>query len=359
VSESDCVSHEGIALRPPEAVVAPHKNIDTRKEIPDQKGADPDGTEGLEPLNLPVDHDHSQPTGRTQVAATVVLLVTANLRSQHSKRAYRQALMEFLAWCAATDTTTLTKASVHEYIGELNRLRMSPATINVALCAIRRLVSELADNGLVNAGSAAGILRIKGPRRKGVRLGNWLSVEDAERLVQAPDTNTNRGKRDRALMAVLLGAGLRRSEASQLSLAQLQKREDGRVIVDLVGKHDRIRSVPIPDWTKVAIDEWIAAASVRGGAIFRRIDKAGKVQNGAISSNAIYQIVRRYAAAIGVEIAPHDVRRTFAKLAHQGHAGLDQIQLALGHSSILTTERYLGILQNLRDAPCDHLGLTV
>ncbi len=80
---------------------------------------------------------------------------------------------------------------------------------------------------------------------------------------------------------------------------------------------------------------------------------------GAISVNAIYQIVRQYSAAIGVTIAPHDVRRTFAKLAHQGHASLDQIQLALGHSSIVTTELYLGVLQNLRDAPCDHLGLKI
>jgi len=78
-----------------------------------------------------------------------------------------------------------------------------------------------------------------------------------------------------------------------------------------------------------------------------------------MSSNAIYEIVRQYAAAIGVEMAAHDARRTFARLAHLGHAGLDQIQLTLGHSSILTTERYLGVLQNLRDAPCDHLGLTI
>jgi site-specific recombinase XerC len=72
-----------------------------------------------------------------------------------------------------------------------------------------------------------------------------------------------KSKRDRALFAVLLSAGLRRSEAAQLSLAQLQKREDRWVIVDLLGKHDRIRSVPIPIWTKQAIDEWIAAADLR------------------------------------------------------------------------------------------------
>jgi integrase len=56
-------------------------------------------------------------------------------------------------------------------------------------------------------------------------------------------------------------------------------------------------------------------------------------------------------------LAPHDLRRTFAKLAHKGDAPLEQIQLSLGHASIQTTERYLGVKQSLSDAPCDHLGL--
>jgi site-specific recombinase XerD len=93
--------------------------------------------------------------------------------------------MEFIAWCNCTGTTKITKATVREYIGELNRLRMSPATVNLALCALRKLVSELADNALMSTESAARILKIKGPRRRGVRLGNWLNVENAERLVHA------------------------------------------------------------------------------------------------------------------------------------------------------------------------------
>ena len=101
------------------------------------------------------------------------------------------------------------------------------------------------------------------------------------------------------------------------------------------------------------------AAGIKAGFLFLQIDKANKVHQAAISAGAIYQIVRWYAEGIQVMAAPHDLRRTFAKLAHQGHSGLDQIQLALGHSSILTTERYLGVAQDLRDSPADHLGLAI
>ena len=209
-------------------------------------------------------------------SSDVLCLATAHLRSQHSRRAYRQALSDFFAWCALTAVTTLTKSVVIEYISELNKLRMSPATVNIALCAIRRLTAELADNGLMATDAAAAIQRIMGPRRRGVRLGNWLNIEDVERLVRAPDQTTLRGKRDRALLAVLVGAGLRRSEAAQLKFSHLQVREERWVIADLMGKDDRVRSIPIPAWTKQAVDQWAAAADLTSGQIFLRIDKAGR-----------------------------------------------------------------------------------
>jgi integrase len=70
----------------------------------------------------------------------------------------------------------------------------------------------------------------------------------------------------------------------------------------------------------------------------------------------VYKIVQHYAESLGVRIVPHDLRRTHAKLAHQGGAALEQIRFALGHASIRTTEIYLGKRQELKDAPCDHLN---
>ncbi|MGD0093383.1 MAG: site-specific integrase [Planctomycetota bacterium] len=79
-----------------------------------------------------------------------------------------------------------------------------------------------------------------------------------------------------------------------------------------------------------------------------------------MTTQSIFEVVKLYGAKIGApDLAPHDLRRTFAKLAHKGRAALEQIQLSLGHASITTAQHYLGVRQDLVDAPCDHLGLSV
>jgi len=141
----------------------------------------------------------------------------------------------------------------------------------------------------------------------------------------------------------------------------IQQRDSRWVIVDLVGKGNRVRTVPIPSWVKVAIDEWAAAAAIADGLVFRAVHKGGYLNtHGSITPQAVRDIVKEYGAQLDlVELAAHDLRRTFAKLSHKGGAGVDQIQLSLGHASLKTTEKYLGVSQDLTDAPCDHLGLSL
>jgi integrase len=131
------------------------------------------------------------------------------------------------------------------------------------------------------------------------------------------------------------------------------------VLVDMVGKGKRIRTVPMPAWSKVAIDVWVQAAAITGGPLLRPVNKGDHIVGTGLTAQAIFNVIVQYGDRISVKIAPHDLRRTFAKLAHTGHAALEQIQLSLGHASIQTTERYLGVEQDLSDAPCDHLGLRV
>ena len=167
-----------------------------------------------------------------------------------------------------------------------------------------------------------------------------------------------KGIRDRAMLSVLIGCGLRRAEAAILSVSHIQQREERWAIVDIVGKRDNMRTVPMPSWAKSAIDAWTYSAQIDEGFIFRRVNKGDNLMGNGITEQAIYNVVAGYAEKLENDgIAPHDLRRTFAKLAHKGGSPIDQIQLSLGHDSINTTEKYLGVEQDLTDAPCDHLGL--
>jgi hypothetical protein len=139
---------------------------------------------------------------------------------------------------------------------------LGAVSINVRITAVRKLAVEAADNGLLAPELANGMTRVKGVASKGVRLGNWLSVKQAQTLLNTPDVTTTKGMRDRAILAVLLGCGLRRSEVAALTVAHVQQRDGRWCIVDLVGKHGRVRTIPMPTWVKVAQDAWTAVAGV-------------------------------------------------------------------------------------------------
>ena len=201
---------------------------------------------------------------------------------------------------------------------------------------------------------------MKGVASKGVRLGNWLTAKQAQALLNAPDATTNKGLRDRAILAVLLGCGLRRSEVAALTFRHIQQRHGRWCIVDLVGKHGRVRTVPIPTWVKVAIDMWAVAAEISEGSVFRSVNRGGQVRETALNEKVVWQLIRPYAEAAGVAgIAPHDCRRTCAKLCRAAGGELEQIQMLLGHASVQTTERYLGTKQDLVHAPNDGIRLKV
>jgi len=283
-------------------------------------------------------------------------LVTNGPTSEHSKRAYSKALIDFLAWMEINHKP-FTKATIQEY---RQTLTGSPAAINLKLSAIRKLATEAADNGMLDQTIASGIRRVAGVSSHGVRSGNWLTKQQAQNIVLAPNVLTLKGLRDRAILAVMIGGGLRRSEVAKLTFDHIQQRDSRWVIVDMIGKGNHVRSVPIPSWVKLAIDEWAQSANLQSGFVFQAVHKGGFIKHESLTPQAIRDIVKQYAEQIGKpELAAHDMRRSFAKLAHKGGSGLDQIQLSLGHLSIKTTEKYLGVSQNLTDAPCDHLGLAL
>jgi integrase/recombinase XerD len=288
----------------------------------------------------------------------IINLVVDGLNSDHSKRAYQQSLSDFMGWWNKRGRPNFCKAEVLAYKESLRRRNLSTSSINLRLCAVRRLAVEAVDNGLIASDIAAGISHVKDMHVRGVRAGNWLTKKEAERLLQAPDVTTIDGLRDRAILAIMIGAGLRRSEIANLQVNHFQERDGRWCLVDLMGKGNKIRTVALPEFCKSAIDAWLKASGITTGPLFRAFKRhySGTFP-GKLSTQTVYNIVKRYAKICGLGVKTHDLRRTHAKLCYAGGAPLDQIQISLGHASLVTTERYLGLQQNLAVAPCDFLKL--
>ncbi len=284
--------------------------------------------------------------------------VLNRLTSVCSQRTYEHAIREFIDWYCSEPRLAFNKTVVTRYRIALEQKHYAPSTINLRLAAVRRLAYEAADCGLLSADLAAGIRRVKGARRLGVRIGNWLTAEEGKRLLGAYGTANSRQLRDRAMVAVLIGCALRRAEAAALRIEDIQLREGHWIIADLKGKGGHIRTVPVPDWVKTMIDAWTTGAGLTEGILFRAINKAGRVWGNGFTPKVIWSIVKEAAAKSGLSgLAPHDLRRTCARLCHQAGGELEQIQFLLGHVSIETTERYLGCKQRFRNAVNDKIGL--
>jgi site-specific recombinase XerD len=284
--------------------------------------------------------------------------VLNSLTSPSSQRSYDHAIREFIEWYCSEPRLAFNKTVVTRYRISLEQRRYAPSTINLRLAAVRRLAYEAADCGLLSADLAAGIRRVKGAKRLGVRVGNWLTAEQGKRLLMAADEASLRGRRDYAMLAVLLGCGLRRAELTGLRIEDLQLREEHWVIADLVGKGGHVRTIPMPDWVKAGVDNWVAPAGITTGPLLRSINKAGRIWGNGFSPKVIWGVVKDKAASCEFpSLAPHDLRRTCARLCHQAGGELEQIQFLLGHVSVQTTERYLGCKQRFRNAVNDRIGL--
>ncbi|KAA3664593.1 MAG: hypothetical protein DWQ04_04940, partial [Chloroflexi bacterium] len=313
---------------------------------------------------------------------TIIDLVTQSVDSPHSKRAYSRALIDCLEWYDENGRSGFTKATINAYREKILQAGKSRSSINQALSAIRKLATEAADNGLVPPTLAYGVERVKGVRQEGVRAGNWLTNEEAEKLINTPiyrwrqkEMPALKAVRDQAILAVMIGTGLRRAEVAGLTWEQVQQRDGRWAIIDLIGKRGRVRSVGMPPWVKMALNGWRDGSGLDNGRIFRALNKdgqlAGKVKtkggdhtDGNLTPQAIYNVVKEHVLAAGhinrkgsATLAAHDLRRTAAALALKGGADLRQIQQMLGHASITTTERYLEPMRSLQVTASDFIQI--
>ena len=291
--------------------------------------------------------------GFDELRSAVLNGVTAD----NSKRNYALALDELSAFCLARQQP-VSRTLLLEFKAAMLERDLSASTINVKLSAVRKLVDEAKRAGVLGAEEASQMSDIPNVGQRGTRLGNWLTKEQARELLAVPDRSTLKGKRDYVVLALLTGCALRRNELAMLEVETIQLREGRWVLADLCGKGRRIRTVAVPLWVKQGINAWMTAAKIEDGRLLRRVSKSGKVQGNGLSDWAVWSVVEQAAKQIGIaRFGAHDLRRTCAKLCRKAGGDLEQIKFLLGHSSIQTTERYLGSEQEIAVAVNDSLGL--
>ena len=289
----------------------------------------------------------------------LVHVVINSLPSPRSKRVYHMAIRHFVGYLQSQKEPVLDKLFLQTYISAMQDEGIGEASINLRLAAIRKLSREAEELKIWPETVTAAFVSVKKIPQRGKHIGNWLTLEQAQQLINAPDIAPPRGLRNRAILATLLGCGIRRNELVNLSPAQLQVREGRWVITDLVGKRNKTRTVTVPFWVKQCIDAYLAATQICSGRLFQAMCKGGRIQRDHISSESVYELVKRYGRQCGFSITPHDLRRTYAKLALKNGARIDQIQLNLGHESLATTQVYLGNELDLKNGPGDFLPIQI
>ncbi len=266
-------------------------------------------------------------------------LIREIVPSPCSRRVYLGALARFQAFARDRGGLQVNRASLMAYRAFLGE-RQAPASVNVALSAIKSVVRELAKRDLIDPHDAGGIAGVENVPVRGQRAGHWLSEEQVERLMSSIDTSKLIGKRDRCLLGIMISTGIRRAEVCSLQVEQLKQVNGYTCFIDVLGKGSKLRSLTLPakvdQWTR----EWLDAAEITSGPLIRSVDKHGHV-GGSIGSDGARFITEKHSRLMGIAFRCHDLRRTHANLSLDAGATLDQIQTSLGHSSSVVTEKYL------------------
>jgi integrase len=281
-------------------------------------------------------------------------------RSPHTRRAYHSRLKQFMAWLHDRPPAPFV-AHLRDYIAYLQERGLSPRSVQAHTNTIKGLLRTAA--ALDTSGNLATALPTldlaKPPSVRGEVQGSRLTTGQRQTLLDLPGTTTHKGRRDSAILALMSVCGLRRAEVVALNWAHIAELDGHKVIKNLTGKHGRTRTVKMPPtlWRLLQVYAGRAELDMSPGApVFVRIRKGDEVQHGErLTSSAIGWLVDYYTGQLGFYgISPHDLRRTAAKLARQGGASIEQVQVMLGHASPQTTSAYIGEMLDLDDHAVDY-----
>jgi integrase len=290
---------------------------------------------------------------RGSIPTALIDSVLATTASPNTRRNYAKGIADLYTFAAREDGSCrpITTSLLAEWRAAMAGT-LAVSTVNVRLHAVRSLIRAAQKRGLLEADEAWQLLEIGGLPFRGARVGNWLTTQQTRKLLALPNRGNLRGLRNYCILATLAGCALRVNELASLDVATLQNRDGRWVLADLPGKGGRVRTVAIPPFVVRALNAWLKASKIKEGRIIRQLTLHPK----GLSTDGIWNIVHKAAAKVGIpNFGPHDLRRTCARLCRENGGDLEQIQAMLGHASLVTTQRYLGTVQNLRNAVNDSL----
>ena len=271
----------------------------------------------------------------------------ANITNPNTRRAYKNdvnGFMRFVGIGKPEEFREVKRPHVIAWRDLLVQEGLAPATIRRKLSALSDLFSYLCDKNAILEHPVNGVRRPKEGANEGKTPA--LSNEQVRLLLSAPDRETLRGFRDRAILSVLAFHGPRRFEVAHLRVKDMHSRE-GVMHFHFRGKGSKNRYVPVHPATLPVIGKYLEAArhgEDRDGPMFRPINNnRGKVLRKCLSPDAIYGILRRYSEEVGIgdgEVSPHALRATAATNALENKSDLKRVRDWLGHSNVSTTTMY-------------------
>ena len=235
----------------------------------------------------------------------------------------------------------LRRQHIQVIVRQLSEEGRAPATVNTYLCGIKGVAFEAWSMGQISSDEFQHIKAVKQVGGSRLPAGRALSKEEVQALISACESDKSAtGVRDKAILSVLVGCGLRRSEIVALNFESIDMRKRGLIVI---GKGNKERTAIAPSSSWRHLNMWLD--EVRGhdsGALFCRIRKKDDVTSSRLSDQAILYILGQRSAQAGIDnISPHDLRRTFASYLLAAGEDLMTIRDAMGHASIETTQRYL------------------
>src|SRR5271169_1811979 len=269
----------------------------------------------------------------------------ANIRNLHTRRSYQNAIGDFMRFTGIVrpdEFRTVTRAHVIAWRDDLERRELGGATIRHRLAALSSLFEYLCEKNAVTHNPVKGVKRPRAESGEGKTPA--LGDHQARELLAAPDAETVKSKRDRAILSTLLFHALRRDELCKLKVKDFRQARRGVPHIKVAGKGEKTRYLPLHPGTNELVHDYLETAghgADENGALFRPIknNRAGRLDK-ALTPDAVYRLVRAYSAALGFEIGAHALRATAATNALDNQADIAKVQEWLGHANIATTRIY-------------------